>query len=353
MRQISVNRLKAGDILGRTIYSNLGRVLLGRGVALTPPYITRLRELGITIVYIDDEETRDIIIEDVISEEHRREATISIEHSSEAVRIGKDFSGFEVKRAVSHIVEDILFQKDIMLSLMDMRSFDNQMFSHAVSVSVLSTVLGKAIGLDKENLDALAVGAILHDIGTVTLPKKLITKRTPFTSEETALYQTHCQQGFDILREKRELSLLSAHIAFQHHEWLNGSGYPRHLTDHHIHHLAQIVGIADFYDNLVNDGPGHTRTLPHEACEIIMGSSGHLFTHDLVITFLKHVAAYPTGCTVKLSTGEIGIVVDQNKSLPTRPIVRVLAGDDNLSHVQAREYNLVDDRTTFIEGILE
>lgn len=353
MRQVSVNRLKTGDILGRTIYSNHGRVLLGRGVALSPPYIVRLRELGITIVHIDDEETRDIIINDVISEEHRREATISIEQSCEAVRIGKDFSGFEVKKAISHIVEDILFQKDILLSLMDMRSFDNQMFSHAVSVSVLSTVLGKALGLDKENLDALAVGALLHDIGTVTLPKELISKRAPFTPQEMALYKTHTQHGFDILREKRELSLLSAHIAFQHHEWQNGSGYPRQLTGDHIHSLAQIVGIADFYDNLVNEGPGHSRTLPHVACEIIMGSAGKLFDHDLVITFLKHVAAYPTGCTVKLNSGEIGIIVDQNKSLPTRPIVRVLAGDSDLAYVQVKEYDLVEARTTFIEGILE
>lgn len=353
MRQVSVNRLKAGDILGRTIYSNQGRVLLGRGIVLTPPYIVRLRELGITIVYIDDEETRDIIIEDIISEEHRREAIISIEQSSDAVRIGKDFSGFEVKKAVSNIVEDILFQKEILLSLMDMRSFDNQMFSHAVSVCVLATVLGKALGLDKENLEALAVGALLHDIGTVKLPKELISKRAPFTPQESAQYQAHTQHGFDILRGKRELSLLSAHIAFQHHEWQNGSGYPRQLTGDHIHTLAQIVGIADFYDNLVNEGPGHTRTLPHEACEIVMGSAGKLFTHDLVVMFLKHVAAYPTGCTVKLNTGDIGIVVDQNKSLPMRPIVRVFAGDSDLAYVQAKEYNLIEDRTTFIESILE
>ena len=84
-----------------------------------------------------------------------------------------------------------------------------------------------------------------------------------------------------------------------------------------------------------------------------MGSAGKLFDHDLVITFLKHVAAYPTGCTVKLNSGEIGIIVDQNKSLPTRPIVRVLAGASDLANVQVKEYNLVEARTTFIEGILE
>lgn len=353
MRQLSINRLNEGDVLGRTIYSHDGRVLLGRGVALTDLYINRLRDLGISIIYIDDEETKDIQIEDVISEEHRREAMISLEHSAEAVQIGKDFDGFKVKKAVNNIIEDILFQKEIFLSLTDMRSYDNQVFAHSVSVCVLATILGKALELQKENLEALAIGALFHDIGTVKLPKELLIKRETFTIKELELYKTHTSEGFEILRSKRELNLLSAHIAFQHHEWMNGSGYPRQLVGDHIHNLAQIVGLADFYDNLVNDGPGHSRTLPHEACEIVMGSANSFFPHQLVITFLKHIAAYPTGCTVKLNTGEIGIVVDQNKSLPMRPIVRVLLADKELSNVKAKEYNLVEERTTFIESILE
>ncbi len=353
LRQLSINRLSEGDVLGRTIYSHDGRVLLGRGVALTDLYINRLRDLGINIIYIDDEETKDIQIQDVISEEHRREAMISLEHSAEAVRIGKDFDGFSVKKAVNNIIEDIFSQKEIFLSLTDMRSYDNQVFAHSVSVCVLATILGKTIGLDKENLEILAIGALFHDIGTIKLPKELLSKREPFTPKEFELYKTHTEEGFEILRVKRELSLVSAHIAFQHHEWMNGMGYPRGLEGDRIHHLTQIVGLADFYDSLVNDGPGHTRIQPYEACEVVMGSANSFFPHELVVTFLKHVAAYPTGCTVKLNTGEIGIVVDQNKSLPMRPIVRVLLLKKDLSDVKAKEYNLVEERTTFIESILE
>lgn len=353
LRQLSINRINNGDVLGRTIYSHDGRVLLGRGVALTDLYTNRLRDLGINIIYIDDEETKDIQIEDVISEEHRREAMISLEHSAEAVRIGKDFDGFKIKKAVNNIIEDIFSQKDIFLSLADMRSYDNQVFAHSVSVCVLATILGKAAGLEKENLEALAIGALFHDIGTIKLPKELLCKREPFTPKELELYKTHTEEGFEILRVKRELSLLSAHIAFQHHEWMNGTGYPRELAGDRIHNLAQIVGLADFYDNLVNDSPGSSRILPYEAIEVVMGAANNFFPHDLVVTFLKHIAAYPTGCTVKLNTGEIGIIVDQNKSLPMRPIVRVLLGNEELSSVKAKEYNLVEERTAFIESILE
>lgn len=92
---------------------------------------------------------------------------------------------------------------------------------------------------------------------------------------------------------------------------MNGTGYPRKLDGDRIHTMAQVVGLVDFYDNLVNESPGHSRIQPHEAIEIIMGIVNNFFPLQLVVTFLNHIAAYPTGCTVKLNTGEIGIVVDQ------------------------------------------
>ena len=199
----------------------------------------------------------------------------------------------------------------------------------------------------------MAHGALLHDIGTTKLPKNLINKRTPFTQQEAALYRTHTQIGFDILREKRDLSILSAHVAFQHHECFDASGYPRKLAGDQINFLAQIVGIADFYDNLVNDGPGHEKTPPNEACEFLMGSSGRIFNRELVVAFLKHVAIFPTGCQVKLSNGEVGVVVKQNDGLPLRPVVRVLQeGPDHLNF-KSEEYNLIEKQTLLIDGIME
>lgn len=353
MRRVSVDRLNEGDILGRTIYSSQERVLLGRGVPLTASFISRLKQMGITIVYINDEQTRDIIIEDVISEENRRNATTLIELASDAINLKKNFDEFGIKKAVNNIVEDILYQKEIILNLMDMRSFDNQMYAHSVNVCVLSTVLAKTQGLDREKIDAMALGALLHDIGTTKLPKSLINKRTPFTENEFELYRTHTQIGYDILRAKKDLSILSAHVAFQHHECLNATGYPRQLAGDQIHLLAQIVGIADFYDNLVNDGPGHQRCSPNEACEYLMGSSGRIFTPDLVISFLKHVAMFPTGSQVKLSNGEVGVVVKQNDGLPLRPLVRVFLEGSNSLNFQIKEYNLVKEQTLLITEILE
>lgn len=351
MRQISVNNLKIGDVLGKTIYSSKGRVLLGKGVKLTPLFISKLRDMGITIVYIEDDRFDDIVVEDVITEEQRWEAMELIEQSSQAIRLGKDLDGFELKRIVSNIVEQILFKKEILVSVMDIRSRDNQMFAHLVNVCVLSVVLGKAMLLDKEKLENLAIGALLHDIGKMQLDPQLITKTEKLTSQEMEQMKKHAFLGFEDLRKRKEFSLVVAHIAFQHHENVNGTGYPRQLKEGEIHPLAQIVAITDLFDKLTSDNSGIKRVMPNEACEILMGLVGKYFPLEPVRLFLKNIAAYPTGITVRLSTGEIGVVVDQNLSMPVRPVIRVFDDADPHSN-KGKEYNLIECRTIFITEVL-
>lgn len=350
MRQVSVNSLTMGDILGKTIFSSSGRVLLSKGVKLTPLYIAKLRDMGISILYIEDDRFNDVIVEDVISEEHRRQAMEVLERSSRSVRLRKDLDGFDLKKIINKIVEEILFKKDILVNMMDMRSLDNQMFAHSVNVCVLSTILGKAMLLDHEKLETLAIGAILHDFGKIQMDPKLFTK-ADLTTEEVELLKTHTILGFEDLRKRKDLNLVIAHIAFQHHEHMNGSGYPRHLKEGEIHPLAQIVAIADLYDKLTSDHSNLKRIMPHEACEILMGLAGTLYPLEMVRVFLRNIAAYPTGVTVRLNNGEIGVVVDQNLSMPARPIVRVFDESEFGSNV-AKVYDMVEKRTIFIKEVL-
>ncbi len=351
MRQVSVNSLTIGDILGKTIFSSSGRVLLGKGVKLTPLYIAKLKDMGISILYIEDDRFNDVIVEDVISEEHRREAMGILEKSMRSVKLGKSLDGFELKRIINKIVEEIMFKKDILMSMMEMRSMDNQMFAHSVNVCVLSTVLGKAMFFDQEKLEILAIGAMLHDIGKMQMDSKLFGETSNLTPEDIELLKTHTTLGFEDLRKRKEFSLVVAHIAFQHHEHMNGTGYPRHLKEGEIHPFAQIVAIADLYDKFTTDHSDVKRIMPHEACEILMGLAGTLYPLEMVRLFLKNIAAYPTGVTVRLNTGEIGVVVDQNLSMPVRPIVRVFDESEFGSNV-VKEYDMVEKRTIFIEEVL-
>ena len=352
MRQAGVDSLKISNVLSKSIYSSQGRVLLGRGVRLTPLYIGKLKDMGISIVYIEDDRFNDVVIDDVISEEHRREAMQIIQSSTQAVRLGRDFDGFQLKSFVGKVVEEIMFQKDILVSMMEMRSRDNYAFSHSVNVCVLAIVLGKAMLLDREKLQSLAIGALLHDIGKIHFDEAFLQKTEFFTAADVELIKTHTTLGFEDLRKKKEFNLAIAHIAFQHHEAADGSGYPRGLKEGEIHPLAEIVGLVDLYDRLISDHSGIKRVMPHIACEILMGHAGRSFPLELVRMFLKNIAAYPTGAMVKLNNGEVGVVVDQNLSMPSRPIIRVFGEEFGESESKAKEYNMVDKRTLFIDEVL-
>ena len=166
MREVSVGSLKEGDVLGKEVYSSNGKILLSKGVILKAAYITRLRELDIHGIYIDDDLTSDVIIEDVISDKHSYEAMAAIEKSCKAIQ-NENGNDIDLKGTISNIVQDILFQKDIMISLMDMRNLDNRIYAHSVNVCVLASVLGKGMGLSVDKLNELALGALLHDVGIV------------------------------------------------------------------------------------------------------------------------------------------------------------------------------------------
>ena len=373
MRQMMINWVKAGDVLGTPILTKENRVLLNSGVVLTDKIITRLRELGITMIMIDDDISKDVINdtskdvindiskdvindiskdvinEDIVSFERRKEAMLTLEASGEAFKAGRGLDTFHLKEVVKDIVEDIIFKKHILSGIMDIRNNDTQSFAHSVNVCILAVVLGKALGLNRDKLDTLAVGAILHDVGAIKLPQSLLCKREPFSQTELDLYKTHTEEGYKILRGRRDISFVSAHIAYQHHEALDGSGYPRGLAGEKFHPLAQIVALADFYDSLVNEGPGHGRIHPYEAVEILMAKADVLFSYELLKAFLNHIAVYPTGCIVELNSGDVGIVISQNQSFPTRPIVRVFPGSVNSN----KTLDMVKHLTLFVTKVID
>jgi HD-GYP domain-containing protein (c-di-GMP phosphodiesterase class II) len=153
------------------------------------------------------------------------------------------------------------------------------------------------------------------------------------------------------LRKIKEFSITIPHVALQHHENVDGSGYPRQLTGEDIHRYAKIVAVANFFDNLVaGGGIEGKRLMPHEATECLMGYAGKRFDLETVIAFLRSIAIYPNGTSVKLSSGQIGVVVGQHTGLPARPIVRLFEKDWDEHNV--REVDLAKETTVFITQVL-
>lgn len=355
MRLVALDLIKEGAKLGKSIATADGRVLLGEGVPLKKEFIEKLKAMGLESVYILDEKFSELEIQlelnDIISDTTRRESIQVTKDSLERIVKGKPIEVPKILGAVNNIIDDLLHQDTLLINLSDIRTFDDYTFAHSVNVAVLSLVMGIGLGYDQLKLRNLGVGALLHDLGKTKIALEILNKPSKLTDQEFALMQQHSEEGFRLIKENRELSILIAHVAYQHHERFDGTGYPRGLKGTEITKFARIVAIADVYDALTADRPYRKRHLPHEAYEYLMGACSTHFDHNLVSVFLKHVAPYPAGTIVLLNTGEKGVVVQQHLDFLLRPVVMVFEKDGK-DLGRSFEYDLAINPTIMIKEVL-
>lgn len=358
MRLIPIDQVQPGMILAKTVFSGDGKVLLGSGISLSERLITGLRRSGIDSVYIDDPRTADIEVHDVIRPETRQQAIALIADTARQItnsnklarRISVKEMGRHFQEMFHNILEDLLSNREIVFHLMNITAYGGSMYHHSVNVAVLATALGMSLGYNRKQLTELGVGALLHDIGKLQLPKELLEKQTRWTEEEQEIAKQHTVYGFELLRKQHDISLLSAHVALQHHERLNGNGYPQGLSGKDIHEYAQIVAICDVYDSLTTPRPWRRRYMPHDALEYLLGAGGHLFEHSLINAFRKHIAVFPLGSSIVLNTGEAGVVCKVDPDYCHRPVVRILKDGRGNEVLRPYERDLREELNISIVG---
>ncbi|UOF92414.1 HD-GYP domain-containing protein [Fodinisporobacter ferrooxydans] len=329
IKQISA--LQPGERLAKPIYTASGRILINARVELTAMMIRRLASLGIQRVYVSDPRTDDIVFEDSVSNETKIRATQMVSETFsdmlEARRWNRSISLAKLGMRFRGVFEDILFDlqgtKELLLQLTGIYTADKYLYTHSVNVGIYSAALGIALGLDRSQLLELGIGAMLHDIGMILLDSELLEKERRLTKEELEEIKQHTILGYEFLRQQTDIPLLSAHCSLQHHERIDGSGYPRGLRDKEIHTYGKIIGITDTYTALIAKRPYRNGYLPHEAMDILYGSLGK-YDASMLQTFRNHIVLFPIGTIVSLSTGETGVVVDVNAKYPDRPIIRIL-----------------------------
>ncbi|MDD3363523.1 MAG: HD-GYP domain-containing protein [Syntrophomonas sp.] len=335
MRRINIENLQADMIVARNIFSSEGRILLSSGVVLSDPYIERLLSLGIASVYIKDDIFGDIDdIPEVISEKTRIETVKIVKNSFNIMERNHKLNVRQIKDVVNNLINELLFNPNVLVNLTDIRSYDDYTFAHSVNVCILSLMTGVTLSYDDSKLKELGVGALLHDIGKIKLDKGTLNKADDLTRDEYYEVKQHAENGFEILRKYDDISLLSAHIAFQHHERWNGTGYPRGLAENDIHEYSRIVAVADVYDALLADRPYRSSYSVNQAITLLKRMAGTYLDPRCIMALIANVAVYPIGSIVELNSGVVGIVVDVNKEMPTRPVVRVVynRNSERLNH---------------------
>lgn len=242
----------------------------------------------------------------------------------EEVRWGGGVDVSAAKESVSSCIEQITHNPDAMLLLGSIRSKDVYTAQHSLNCSIQAMILGHRLGMSRITLKDLGLSALLHDVGKLRAPPEILNKPGRLTPDEYRIMQRHPEQGRDILLACDGISRSALDVAYCHHERLDGSGYPRGLTDPEISQFAKIVAVADTYDAITSDRTYDEGRTSIEAVKILRAASGNLYDAHLVSEFVEAIGIFPPGSTVQLNNGQYGIVVRSNLAYEFRPAVLVL-----------------------------
>ena len=233
-----------------------------------------------------------------------------------------------LKLAINPMVDSIIRNPDAFSWLTRMKSKDNYTYNHSVSSSVWAVAFGRHLGFPKKDLQSLAMGALLFDVGKMKLPDKLINNTRRFNQYEFKLVQRHVEYSVEIVSSIKGISDDVIEMIRSHHERHNGSGYPNGLSGNMISIYAKIAGIVDCYDAIISERPFATALSPHDAVKKLYEWRDIDFQAELVEQFIQVVGIYPVGTIVELSDGRVGVIVAQHRVWRLRPQVMLLLNQD-------------------------
>lgn len=306
MINLPIKKLRPGMVTAQSIYNTKGASYLTRGTAVNEQYISRLKKLGVTSLAITSMTPAFTPRppDDIIGEQTRIKAIHKVYDTFHELESTGELNVEPLTGVSENVLNDILSNRNNLVQLSDLRRHDDYTFSHSVNVAVLSTMLGSLCRYSKSDLLSLVLGGLLHDIGKVHVPTDILTKRGRLTPNEFSLMKMHPELGEENLKHLSVPNAdLLAIIAGQHHEHLDGQGYPRHLMGDNIHRFARIVAIADVYDALTTQRSYKPAYKPHIAHRIMTRCSVGQFDLDLLHLFFNNVAIYPTGTVLKTTMG--------------------------------------------------
>ena len=239
----------------------------------------------------------------------------------------------EIGNKVCRIIDN---SKELSINLSKLKVSDEYTYKHSVDVGTMAGVLAKYLGESEKFVHDITVAGLLHDIGKEKIPPEIINKPSRLTEEEFTVIKAHPVYGYHLLMDSRSVSEEIRQGILNHHENVDGTGYPRGLKEDQIGKMGQIISIVDVYDALVTKRSYKDAKTPAQAIEIMFTMSNK-FNREYFKGFLSVVNIYPNGSEVTLSNGDRAVVLRQNKSYPLRPVVRTI--DDNKIIDLARDHD--------------
>lgn len=355
VRLISSRKIRDGVELARDIVAGPPGTapLLRAGVTLSARYADLLPKAGVGSVWIEDELGADIEIAEPLTPETRakvHKATAgALSAASTALRSGSGMPRHVVESlgdVASSMVDDLLDCPEAALALDDLGAFDDYTHKHSVQVTVLGLLIARRVWQTdgwvdyrgrkrfdriEDRLRKLGLGLLVHDVGKLAVPPEILNKPGRLTDAEMEVMKTHAVAGVELLRPA-DLSPLSLSVVRDHHERIDGSGYPDGLFGSQVQEFPRIAAVADVYDAVTSERVYKDAAPPHVGVRVIREGAGAQFCSTVVRHFRAVVMPYPVGHEVVLPDGRTGVVSSVCPDEPDSPTVRVLgpAGVDEL-----------------------
>ena len=259
-------------------------------------------------------------------------AKLVIQQAMEDVRMGRALNMEAVSEVVESMADSILRSPDALTSLTRLKNFDEYTFFHSVNTSALALSVGKHLGYERAPLLQLGTGMLLHDIGKTLIPVEILNKPGRYEVHEFEIMKQHVLRGAEILTSTTGLTDMFLKPTLEHHERVDGTGYPHHRSKIDLSQFGLIAAIVDIYDAVTSDRCYHKGKTPHDTLQLLyrLGTQGHV-DGVLVQQFVQVVGVYPVGSCVALNTGEAAIVKQFNHHDPLEPLV-VLVTDEAGRH---------------------
>lgn len=273
-----------------------------------------------------------------LGEERRRaarllpEATDTVTSLIFAARAGMNVEPGLLEPLVHRMIESVMRNPNALVPLARLKQMDSYATEHAVATAALIIAFGRQQGLSEPELEKLALGALVKDIGHAALDAKLIAKPGSLSRAEYSVMQSHVEEGLAVLQATTRLPELSVAVLLEHHERFDGTGYPYNMVGESISAAGRMAAIVDSYDAMTSQRPYRPAISPSMALAQLYDERGNQFDPALVAAFVRTVGIYPVGTLVQLESGHLAVVDEIHDENTLTPVVRVIY------HAARRQY---------------